>query len=169
MAQFIRQPTKMVVRDSAATGLTPSVGITVAVDTAYVAAQGGNNISQGVYMMDNMLDQGSTGEAGMELHTNVTNGSLMGYHSVPINRLGSSGDTVVITGFTVEPDQNDVWTSAGYPQEQPALPNEPDGTYWIAQALAQGTMTYQIQIKVTVGLLHPVSYFINWDPFLTSS
>ena len=158
---------KFVVRRTVSTGLDPRVAITVAVDTAYVAAQQGNNISQGVYMMDNMVANGSTGEGQMELSTHVNNGDLIGFNSVPINALGTSGDTVVITGFTVS--QGNVFTAAGQPRQQPSPHGEPEGAYWIGQAMNQGSQTYQIQIKVTVGKLHPVSYFINWDPFITSS
>jgi hypothetical protein len=31
-----------------------------------------------------------------------------------------------------------------------------------------GSQTYQIQVKVTTGGLRPVSYYVNWDPFITS-
>jgi hypothetical protein len=31
-----------------------------------------------------------------------------------------------------------------------------------------GHQTYQIQIMVTVGTLRPVSYYVNWDPFITA-
>ena len=149
------------------TSLQPQTSITIAVDTAYVAAQGGKNISQGIYMMDNRVRNGSTGEGTLELHTVCNNGNLIGFNSVPINALGSSGDEVVITGFTVS--QGSVFTAAGAPREQPALPGEPQGAYWIGQAMNQGSQTYQIQIKVTVGVLQPVSYFINWDPFITAN
>lgn len=146
--------------------LSPQTAITIAVDTAYVAAQQGRNISQGIYMIDNRVRNGSTGEGTLELSTVCNNGDLIGFNVVPIDILGSSGDQVVITGFTVS--QGSVFTAAGTPRVQPALPGEPAGAYWIGQALNQGNQTYQIQIEVTVGLLQPVSYFINWDPFITS-
>jgi len=148
-------------------GLNPQTSITIAVDTAYVASQQGRNISQGVYMMDNMVANGSSGEGQMELHTHCAVGSLIGFHSVPINALGSSGDTVTITGFTVS--QGSVFTAAGQPRQQPPLHDEPPGTYWIGQALNAGTQTYQIQIAVRVGKLQPVTYYVNWDPFITAS
>lgn len=147
-------------------GLQPETSITIAVDTAYVAAQQGRNISQGVYMMDNRLRNGSSGEGNLELSTVCNNGDLIGFNVVPINALGSSGDEVVITGFTVS--QGSVFTAAGQPREQKPPAGEPDGAYWIGQALNQGQQTYQIQIEVTVGKLQPVSYFVNWDPFITS-
>jgi hypothetical protein len=160
-------PNKQVVRSLSESTIKPETAVTIAVDTAYVAAQQGRNISQGVYMMDNMVANGSSGEGQMELHTKMAVGQLIGFHSVPINAEGPSGDTVVITGFTVS--QGNVFTAAGQPREQPALTNEPPGTYWIGQAMNTGSQTYQIQIKVTVGRLQPVSYYINWDPFITAS
>ena len=42
--------------------LSPQTSITIAVDTAYVAAQQGKNIGQGIYMMDNRVRNGSSGE-----------------------------------------------------------------------------------------------------------
>ena len=93
-------------------------------------------------------------------------GNLIGFNVLPIDALGTSGDSVVITGFTVS--QGNVFTAAGTPRVQPPLPGELPGAYWIGQALNEGSQTYQIQIAVTVGLLQPVTYFINWDPFITA-
>ncbi|MBV9494836.1 MAG: hypothetical protein JOZ54_11370 [Acidobacteria bacterium] len=146
--------------------LKPQTSITIAVDTAYVAAQQGQNVSKGIYMMDNKVHSGSTGEGTLELSTVTNVGSLIGFNVVPIDILGSFGDEVVITGFQVS--NGSVFTAAGAPKMQPALPGEPAGAYWIGQALHQGSQTYQIQIKVTVGQLQPISYFINWDPFITA-
>ena len=165
MSNNAKKTTASVSRAAAAT-LSPQTSITIAVDTAYVAAQNGQNISKGIYMMDNRVRNGSTGEGTLELSTVCNNGDLIGFNVVPINILGSSGDQVVITGFTVS--QGSVFTAAGTPRQQPALAGEPAGAYWIGQALHQGSQTYQIQIDVTVGLLQPVSYFINWDPFITA-
>jgi hypothetical protein len=164
-----RAPTFAQVTSAAAsaTALSPQTSITIAVDTAYVAAQQGRNIAQGIYMMDNMVHNGSTGEGTLELTTVTNNGSLIGFNVVPIDILAANGDQVVITGFTVS--QGSVFTAAGTPRQQPALPGEPAGAYWIGQALSQDSQTYQIQIEVTVGQLQPVSYFINWDPFITAN
>jgi len=156
----IMNENKLVVRGLTESGLNPQTAIEIAVDTAYVASQHGSNISQGIYMMDNQEANGSTGEGGLELHTVTPVGSLIGFKTTPINALGTSGDTVEITGFTVS--QGSVFTAAGQPREQ----GSPD--YWIGQAMQTGTQTYQIQIKVTVGVLNPVSYFVNWDPFITA-
>lgn len=144
--------------------LTPQTMITIAVDTQYVAAQGGRNISRGVYMMDNQLGAGSTGEGDMELHTQTMDGSLIGFNSVPINP--GTGDQVTITGFTVS--QGSVFGSQGYPEQQPPLGTEPAGSYWIGQATSEGSQTYQIQLLVTTGGLRPTKYFVNWDPFITA-
>ena len=143
--------------------LKPPVSIVVAVDCAYVAAQQGRNISTGVYMMDNMANNGSTNEGNLELSSVVPVGALIGFNSVPID---PAAGTVVITGFTVS--QGSVFGSQGYPQQQPAIGTEPAGAYWIGQAMNAGSQTYQIQIKVTVGTIRPISYYINWDPFITA-
>ncbi len=145
--------------------LIPQTSITIAVDTQYVAAQNGDNIGNGVYMMDNQLAGGSSNEGTLELNTHTDDGSLIGFNSVPINP--NTGDTVIITGFTVS--QGSVFGSQGYPEEQPAIGQEPQGSYWIGQATTQGSQTYQIQIEVTTGGLRPTSYFVNWDPFITAS
>ena len=73
---------------------------------------------------------------------------------------------MIITGFTVS--QGSVFGSQGYPQQQPPIGTEPAGAYWIGQAMNAGSQTYQIQIKVTVCQLRPISYYINWDPFITA-
>lgn len=156
----IMNESKKVVKETRSAGeLNPQCAITLAVDTAYIASQQGRNISQGIYMMDNQEANGSTGEATLELSTCCNVGNLIGFKSVPINSV--SGDKVEITGFTVS--QGSVFTAAGQPVSQ-----SQDNTYWIGQAMNEGHQTYQIQIKVTVGVLHPVSYFVNWDPFITA-
>jgi hypothetical protein len=154
-------PTKFVVRSAA--GIPVNSVITVAVDTAYVAAQQGRNIGTGVYMMDNMINNGSSNEGQMELSTKIPVGYTIGFNSVPINPV--SGDKVVISGFNVS--QGNVFGSAGYPQPFP-LGNEPPGSWWIGQAMNAGSQTYQIQIAVTVGQIRPVTYYVNWDPFITA-
>ena len=143
--------------------LIPQTAITIAVDTQYVAAQGGRNISKGIYMFDNNVDSGSSGEGTLELSTVTVNGSLIGFDAVPINP--NTGDTVLITGFIVS--QGTVFGSQGYPLSQPKP--LPAGSYWIGQATSQGSQTYQIQIQITTGGIRPTTYFVNWDPFITAS
>ena len=145
--------------------LIPQTAITIAVDTQYVAAQGGRNISQGIYMFDNQASAGSSGEGTLELSTVTVNGSLIGFEAVPINP--NTGDTVLITGFTVSQTQDNVFGSQGYPMSQPQP--VPAGSYWIGQATSQGSQTYQIQIQITTGGIRPTTYFVNWDPFITAN
>jgi hypothetical protein len=144
--------------------IAPQAFITIAVDTAYVASQQGRNIGTGVYMTDNQLSNGSSNEGQMELSTVVPVGSLIGFNTVPI--APDNGDQVIITGFTVS--QGSVFGGAGYPQQQPPIGRQPAGSYWIGQALNAGKQIYQIQIKVTVGVLRPISYYVNWDPYITA-
>jgi hypothetical protein len=135
----------------------PQTQIAIAVDTAYIASQNGNNISTGIYMTDNQLNLGSTNEGQLELSTVCNNGNLIGFSVYPIDV--NSGDTVAITGFNVS--SGNVFGSSGYPlQIQPS--------YWIGQATHTGSQTYQIQIKVTTGGLRPVYYYVSWDPFIKS-
>lgn len=94
-------PDRTVIRVAEKPQFNPTTAITIAVDTAYVAAQQGRNINQGIYMMDNMVANGSSGEGTLELHTKCPVGSLIGFNTVPINGEGASGDQVIITGFTV--------------------------------------------------------------------
>jgi len=132
-----------------------SVAVTIAVDTSYVISQGGVNVTTGVYMFDNQLNHGSTGEGTLELTSNVNSGAFIGFEVVPIDP--NTGDTVAITGFNVS--QGNVFGGQGYPiQQQP--------NYWIGQAVNAGQQTYQIQIKVTSGGLRPTNIYVTWDPYI---
>lgn len=133
----------------------PQTAIEIAVDTSYVIAQQGQNIGAGVYMFDNQLNNGSSGEGQMELSTVCNVGDLIGFSANPINP--NTGDSVAITGCNVS--GGSVFGSAGYPQEETP-------SYWIGQAMNQTHQTYQIQLKVTSGGIRPVSYFVNWDPHI---
>ena len=158
---YINDKNVVIKGETSGTSLNPLTAITIAVDTAYVVSQQGQRINEGVYMMDNMEANGSTGEAQMELHTKCSVGSLIGFNAVPINSLSSNQGTVEITGFTVS--QGSVFTASGTPQ-----PQDDSGNYWIGQAVKAGTQTYQIQLKVTNGGLNPTPYYVNWDPFITA-
>jgi hypothetical protein len=160
MTTMIMYPSRLVVQNLAVAQLVPQVMIVIAVDTAYVASQANGFITSGVYMIDNMVRRGSTNEGTLDLSTICSVGNLIGFHSVPINAAGSSGDQVVITAFATI--QGNVFTGAGHPIPQPPFGFEPQGSYWIGQAIRAGTETYQIQIKVTVGQLQPVSVFVQW-------
>jgi hypothetical protein len=135
----------------------PQTAIEIAVDTSYVISQQGQNIGAGVYMIDNQVNNGSTGEGQMELTTVCNVGDLIGFSVNPLNP--NTRDTVEITGFNVS--SGNVFTSAGSPMKQTP-------SYWIGQAMNQTSQTYQVQLKVTSGGIRPVSYFINWDPHITA-
>ena len=124
---FMMQPSRFVT--TIASGIQVNACITIAIDTAYVAAQQGTNIGAGVYMMDNTISNGSSGEGQMELHTRVPVGSTIGFDSVPINPV--SGDQVIITRFNVS--QGSVFGSAGYPRQQPPLGTQPAGSWCVAR------------------------------------
>lgn len=140
-------------------GLQPQTAIAIAIDTQYIASVGGGGITKGIYMFDNRLDNGSTGEGGLELSTKCNAGDLIGFEVYPIDERGSSGDTVAITGFNVS--QGSVFGSQGYPMKQ--SPN-----YWIGQAVNAGGQTYQIRVLVTTGGLRPTQFNVYWDPYITA-
>jgi hypothetical protein len=110
--------------------------------------------------MDNQVSNGSSGEGTLALSTRADLGSLIGFNVVPINP--NTGDTVIITGFIIQ--TGSVFGSSGYPVRQPPLGSEPPGSYWIGQAMNAGRQTYRIQLKLTVGQLRPVSYFVDFGP-----
>lgn len=150
----VAQPTRQL-----SGGFQPQTAIAIAIDTQYVASVGSGAISKGIYMFDNRLDNGSKNGGGLELSTVCNVGDLIGFEVYPIDQLGSSGDSVAITGFNVS--QGSVFGSQGYPMQQ--QPN-----YWIGQAMSQGTQTYQIRVLVKTGGLRPTSFNIYWDPFITA-
>jgi hypothetical protein len=128
----------------------PLTQIAIAVDTAYVAGYGGQHISTGIYVMDNQLNAGSTGEGGMAIQTHCSVGSLIGYTSYPVDT--GSGDTAAISGFSIL--SGSVFGSAGYPIQQ--TPN-----YWVAQAMYFGSQAYEIQLCVTAGVLRPTKFYVS--------
>jgi hypothetical protein len=137
----------------------PQTAIEVAVDTSYIIAQSGQGIGTDIYMVDNELNNGSSGEGTLELSTKTNAGNLIGWQVAPIDP--NTGDSVVITGFNVS--QGNVFGSQGYPIQQDTA-----GAYWVGQAMNAGSQTYQIQIMVTSGGIRPTKYFVNWDPFVTA-
>ena len=148
--------------------LTPAVSVAIAVDTAYIAAHvDDGKINKGVFAMDNRVRLGSTGEASLLLHTKCFAGDVIGFHCVPINGAGSSGDSAIITQFLDV--TGDVFTGAGHPRQQPPIGNGPAGNWWIGQALKAGTETYTIQLEVTVGQFQPTSYYVWFNAIITAS
>ena len=155
-------------KNVATSTLVPQVSVIIAVDTAAVAAQAtSGELRQGVFMMDNMLRNGSSNEGTLGLHTKCNVGMLIGFETMPIDQAGSTGDQVVITSFADM--QGTVFTGAGHPVQQAPLGFLPAGSYWIGQAMAAGTETYMIEIKVTVGQLQPTQYYVWWNATLTAS
>jgi hypothetical protein len=145
--------------------------VTIAVDVDYIASLpvGTNHANRGIYMMDNRMLNGSHGEGGLELSTKCPAGNLISFEAVAINAEGDVNHNakVEITGFNVS--QGSVFTAAGQPRPFNPPPGGGDpNSFWIGQAMNQGSQTYQIQMKVTIGALQPVSHFISWDPFITA-
>ncbi|HTF03549.1 MAG TPA: hypothetical protein VK826_05960 [Bacteroidia bacterium] len=150
-------PLNTVCRERVSTpALTPNVFIVIAVDVAYLVGQEGIAISDGIYMMDNMVTKHSSGEGSMQLSTVGNVGWLVGWQAVPVaTNAAELKQSVVITGFQV--CDGNVFGQAGFPLQQPGASG------WIGQLMYAGTQTYQIQVKVTAGALRPVSYVINWN------
>jgi|SRR5215217_7552420 len=158
--QAVETGTAMVETAGVVAALQPQTAIAIAIDTQYVASVANSGpITQGIYMFDNRLDNGSTGEGTLELSTKCNAGDLIGFEVYPIDERGSSGDTVAITGFNVS--HGTVFGSQGYPMKQ--QPN-----YWIGQAMNQGSQTYQIRVLVKTGGLRPTQVNVYWDPFITA-
>lgn len=148
--------------------LIPQASIVIAVDTASVAAQAGSGpVTRGVFMMDNMVRNGSSGEGTLGLNTACDAGWLIGFRVVPVNAAGASGDRVAITAFVDL--KGNVFTGAGHPCRQPPVGALPAGSYWIGQALRTGTAAYLVQIEVTVGRLQPVTCYAWWTATLTAT
>ena len=129
----------------------PCAQVAIAVDTAFVAGAGNASIAGGIYLMDNQLNGGSSGEGSFgSLSSVVPVGSLVGYAAYPLD--ASMGDQVAITGFSVV--EGDVFGGAGYPVAQ-----RPD--YWIAQAMNLGAQVYQVQLRITAGALRPTRFYVH--------
>lgn len=146
--------------------------ITIAVDVNYIAslAPGTDQASKGIYMMDNRVLNGSTGEGSLELSTKCPAGNLISFSAVPVNAEGNANNNVAveIVGFNVS--QGNVFTAAGQPRPfNPPPGGGSNNSFWIGQAMNRGSQVYQIQIKVTIGVLQPVSHYISWDPYITAT
>ena len=137
----------------------PARVINVAVDTVYLYSQtSGQYAGTGVYMMDNNVVGGSTGQGTEELNSQVTAGFGVGFNVFPIDALGAQGDSVSIVGMELS-DGTNIFGTWGWPAQQPAT----SSYQWIGTAMTQGNCTYQLKIAVSVGGA-PAKYFW-WDPF----
>lgn len=141
--------------------------VTIALDTQYLISQPPGQVSAGIYMFDNRLNNGSSGEGSLELSTVCNVGDIMSFEVVAINDLmGNEADSVKITGFNVS--QGNVFGgSEGAPVPATLKGAEP-GQYWLAQAVNAGNQTYQLFVEITSSGLHPIVRDITWDPFITA-
>lgn len=142
--------------------------VSIALDTQYLISQPPGTVSQGIYMFDNRLNNGSGNEGSLELSTVCNVGDIMSFEVIAINDLmGGEADTVVITGFNVS--QGNVFGGS----EGAPVPTQQKGTvsgqYWLAQAVNAGQQTYQIFVEITTAGLHPITRNISWDPFITAN
>lgn len=145
------------------TSIIPARVINVAVDTAFLYSQtSGQYAGVGIYMMDNNVDGGSTGEGGLELASQVTAGFGVAFNVFPIDEAGAQGDTVSLEGIEISNGMN-IFGNFGMPAPQPAT----SSYQWLGTAFIQGSCTYQLKIGVSVGGA-PMKYFW-WDPFLSCS
>lgn len=156
-------PTKTVNVKQLKSGIPiPTIVIEIVVDVAYIVGQQGQTISKGIYMMDNMVNNGSTNEGTMDLKTVGNLGALVGWHVTPTDdNAVAMGQSVIIQGFQV--CSGNVFGQAGFPEQQGG-----SGNYWIGQLMYSGSQTYQIQLEITAGALRPVSYYINWEASISA-
>lgn len=157
------------VRSLAAGPTNPAVqtAITIALDTQYLISQPPGSNSQGIYMFDNRLNNGSTGEGSLELHTQCNAGDIISFETIALNDLeGSLADQVVITGFNVS--QGNVFGGSEGAPTPVSQPGTVPGQYWLAQAVNSGSQTYQIFVQITTSGLHPITRNISWDPFINA-
>lgn len=143
----------------AATSTVPARVINIAVDTAFLYSQtSGPYAGTGIYMMDNNVVGGSTGQGGEELYSIVTAGFGVGFNVFPIDYYGQQGDVVEIVGMEISNGTN-IFGNWGFPAQQPST----SSYQWLGTAFQQGQCTYQLKIGVSVGGA-PMKYFW-WDPF----
>ena len=120
-----------------ASAVIPARVINVAVDTVFLYSQtSGQYAGAGIYMMDNNVAGGSTGEGGEELSSQVTAGFGIGFNVFPIDAAGAQGDTVQIEGLEISSGTN-IFGNWGYPAQQPSS----SSYQWLGTAMTQGTCT----------------------------
>jgi len=144
----------------------PQVNIAVAIDCAFVYAQNSGQMytGTGIYMMDNQVTAGSTGEGSLELNTYVPAAiQFVGLNVYDIAG-GVQGASVEITGLEYSSGTN-VFTDNGWPSAQTA---ESSTCQWMGQALqstsGKSAMTYQYKIAISYPD-QPTKYYY-WDPFM---
>ena len=139
----------------------PTVIINIAIDSQALFSQPpGPTDGTGIYMMDNWVASGSTGQGSSELYTqNVQAEEWVGWNVNAIDSLGQMGDSVEITSFEIS-DGINVWGTEGYWQAGSG------NLQWIAQAKNAGKITYQVKVGVSTGNGAPVQYY-TFDPFVS--
>ncbi len=123
--------------------------IVITVDTARVLS----GDTRGIYMIDNRVELGSTGEGTLELSTKCFVGDYMSWRVEALDP--DTQDTVTIAGFQVS--SGNVFGGEGSPQ-----PQSDDNTYWMGRAINQGSQTYQVKIIING------THVVTWDPFITT-
>jgi hypothetical protein len=141
--------------------------VTIALDTKYLISQPPGTNTRGIYMFDNRVNNGSSGEGNLELSTVCNAGDIMSFEVIAINELmGGSADTVKITGFNIS--QGNVFGGSEGAPISYHLPGTSPGAYWLAQAVNTGQQVYQIFVEITSSGLHPIVRDITWDPYITA-
>ena len=138
-----------------------NIVINVAVDVAYIYAQTpGPYVGAGIYMMDNNIENGSSGEGSMELTTAGMAGQSVAFNVFAINQLQGTNAIVQIQGMEQSSGVN-VFGNQGWPAAQtPSTPYQ-----FLGVLMKSGKMTYQIKIGVTPNsIVFPMQYY-TWDPF----
>ena len=138
-----------------------NIVINVAVDVSYVYSQTpGAYLGAGIYMMDNNLENGSSGQGSLELNTAGAAGQSVAFNVFSINELQGTNPVVEIEGMEQSSGVN-VFGNQGWPAEQ--TPNTP--YQFLGYLMRSGDMTYQIKIGVTPNeAIFPKQYY-TWDPF----
>lgn len=125
--------------------------ILIAVDVGFIVQFGPG---QGVYMCDNRVANGSTGEGTSELLTACNVGDVIVWECTPLD----PNDSVTIVGFNVS--SGNVFGSTGIPTQT--------GATWSGQAQSAGSQTYQITLLLVTGGTRPQTVTLNVLPFLTA-
>ncbi len=123
--------------------------IVITVDTARVLS----GDTREIYMIDNKVELGSTGEGTLELSTKCFAGDYISWRAEALDP--DTQDIVSIAGFQVS--SGNVFGGEGSPQ-----PQSDDNTYWMGRAINQGSQTYQVKIIING------THVVTWDPFITS-
>ncbi|MCG6203348.1 hypothetical protein LPW26_01745 [Rhodopseudomonas sp. HC1] len=138
-----------------------NIVVNIAVDVNYVYSQKpGSYLGAGIYMMDNHVVSGSSGEGTLELTVAGSAGQSVAFNAFAINQLQGTNAVVTIQGLQQSSGTN-VFGNQGWPSAQtPPAPYQ-----FLGYLMKSGQMTYQIKIGVSPnGVIFPTQYY-TWDPF----